>query len=326
MESTKHLFLLACLCLPSFLFTQNWFNEGDVFHYSLHGFSAFYGFEKIQYNRDTLIDSKVCKIIRREVSFRDGSNPEEGITHFTEEEVVFEHGDTLSLLVDNQFYPLYNFGLRVGDTLTVPMLNENQLLCEGEDLYELYLILLEAGTMNVDGQELRTQRVKVVNPFFGADSEMLVAEKIGAISFKYPNWTPPTAGFGAFFFYTFNYQFACYVDGPEYGFRCFSNNDISYKVGEEDCDFIVLSNNDLSDLDTRIQFIPNPATDFIKIQLDQTEDLEAITIFTVDGKMVKSYPGNQAAKLSLQDMKQGIYFLQLRFKNGESMIKKLLKL
>lgn len=64
-----------------------------------------------------------------------------------------------------------------------------------------------------------------------------------------------------------------------------------------------------------IKVYPNPTTDFITIELADTEQLKAIELFEPSGKNVKSFDPNLKT-ISLTDLKTGIYLLRLTTAQG----------
>jgi hypothetical protein len=68
---------------------------------------------------------------------------------------------------------------------------------------------------------------------------------------------------------------------------------------------------------------PNPASDKAQISFQQTATEGEITITDVQGKCCYQKNIKTEEKISLQDFPPGLYFVKLRFKNGEQQVKKL---
>jgi len=70
---------------------------------------------------------------------------------------------------------------------------------------------------------------------------------------------------------------------------------------------------------TSFSVYPNPATNQVSIQLNHSVEIESIQIFSISGKLVKTYSVQASGKnqnLSVSQLVAGIYFLQV--KSGES--------
>lgn len=67
---------------------------------------------------------------------------------------------------------------------------------------------------------------------------------------------------------------------------------------------------------------PNPAQDFLNIKLKSGLEASTATVFSVDGKMLKT--ASNTNRISVSDLTNGIYILQVE-SEGETMMKKFLK-
>lgn len=315
-------FSLAIFLLPFCLSAQIWFNATDVWHYDLEGFVAFRGYERIQYDRDTILQDQSAKIIRIETASVDywASNPE--VRNWIQERIVREHGDTLSVYLEDHFYPLYNFSLEVGDTLAFPILEVGEALCN--DFPPLLNVITATGEMEIEGETFRYQHWNMVNPLFGSTAEAVALEGIGVISIDFPNWEEQE-GELAYLFYPYNGNWRCATDMPMFDFRCFSNERIDYTIGEVPCDFIVLDSNQPEQTND-LSISPNPVDQTFNIQLPEVEKLESITLFTLGGKAMKAFSGRRTENLYVGDLQPGMYVIRLKLTDQSLAFGRIMKL
>ncbi|ASK28903.1 hypothetical protein CEY12_01715 [Chryseobacterium sp. T16E-39] len=66
---------------------------------------------------------------------------------------------------------------------------------------------------------------------------------------------------------------------------------------------------------------PNPASDLITIR--SKEDLKSITIISLDGKAIQKAPNHKV--IDIADLPNGVYVVQIEFKNGKIISKKISK-
>lgn len=81
----------------------------------------------------------------------------------------------------------------------------------------------------------------------------------------------------------------------------------------------ILSMTNLSE--SGITVLPNPAQEFFRLS-GSTEDISTIRVLDLQGRPVASF-ANSAAEYSLQSISNGIYLVQVSFKNGTSGIQRL---
>ncbi len=68
-----------------------------------------------------------------------------------------------------------------------------------------------------------------------------------------------------------------------------------------------------------INIYPNPAKEILRIELAKNKTINTIKLFSIDGKLVKTYPKSNTL-LDISDIPKGQYLLFIRF-NNESVIK-----
>jgi len=161
-----HTLLFSILFLsPLLLRSQSWFENNPQWVNDITlGWSG-PGYEYVTVQGDTVLGGKSAKILRR---FRDmiWANDHSDIR------VVRQNGDTIWCWNNNknQFFIHYNFSLGVGDTVFVP-------LYSGGTKY----LVDSTGTLNIGGQTLRFQRVKIPTSYDYFLCNTLIIEKIGML-------------------------------------------------------------------------------------------------------------------------------------------------
>ncbi|MBX2874604.1 MAG: T9SS type A sorting domain-containing protein [Saprospiraceae bacterium] len=322
MKELKRSILLWVLFLPCLVQSQTWFQEADVWHYELEGFVAFRGYERIQYDRDTTLHGQVAKVIRIETRSINYWADDPAVNDWVQERIVREHGDTLFVYLEETFYPLYNFSLEVGDTLAFPIMEVGDVLCH--DFPPLLNVVMETGEMELEGETFRFQRWRMENLPFGSSAEALVLEGIGVIAIDFPNWEEED-GELAYLFYPYNGDWRCATDMPRFDFRCFSNEQIDYTIGDLPCDFIVLNTKEQDDI-KQFQIAPNPIDQSFSIQLPEAEKLESITLFTLEGKAMKTFSGQDTKNLYIGDFRSGMYVIRLKLADQRLAFGRIMKL
>ena len=71
---------------------------------------------------------------------------------------------------------------------------------------------------------------------------------------------------------------------------------------------------------------PNPATDFITIDLPNEEDWQSIEIFSIDGRLVETFPEtSHQTTIDISGLNAGMYIMKLRMADGRKFAEKIVK-
>jgi|TARA_B110001469_G_C9607887_1_gene302307 hypothetical protein len=73
----------------------------------------------------------------------------------------------------------------------------------------------------------------------------------------------------------------------------------------------------------QIQFSPNPTNGFLNVK--EIHTVEEIQFFDVAGKLVRAESSFNGNEIDISMLKQGLYLLKVSLKNGELVIKKVIK-
>ena len=81
-------------------------------------------------------------------------------------------------------------------------------------------------------------------------------------------------------------------------------------------------------LANKIKIYPNPASEFIHIELDKVSEISTIDIFNMEGQQVflsNIMNNDKVLKIPLQSLPNGVYFVRLISKEGSIQVEKILK-
>ena len=86
----------------------------------------------------------------------------------------------------------------------------------------------------------------------------------------------------------------------------------------------VLSTNEFDNSEVNFIVYPNPAEEKLMINSEQT--IQKIAIFNLLGQQIKTFQVNfKSGEINISELSKGIYFLNLKFKNGNSISTKIFK-
>ncbi|NET37645.1 MAG: T9SS type A sorting domain-containing protein [Cyanothece sp. SIO1E1] len=309
MESSRFQLLLLCSFLPMVLTGQRWLSEQAVWHFHLSGFIAYTGYQKIQCDRDTIILGEQAKVLGLEEEVMNQLDPSLQVSQNYWEVIVKEHGDTLSMWMEDRFYPIYNFSLEVGDQYEVPSVDFAGIPCSENEFTQI--TILELGEMELSGQTFRYQRWETASLYSYEPRRWLVVEGIGLLNSE--DLPGQTGGF-AYLLYPLNGNFLCIIDAPSFHFRCYSSENFSYQVVDIPCDFIVLNTQE-QDLLNQVELYPNPTAGVVYLSNLMEVDIQEVNILNPQGQVVQRHPTPGISEFSLADLPAGLYLLQIRFSN-----------
>lgn len=254
------------------------------------------GIEYVSVQGDTVVGGQSAIAIKR---FRDMQL----VSDYTDFRFVRQNGDTIRCWNenDNQFYIHYNFSLGVGDSVEVPT------VWGGSSKFKY--VITSTGTVLVDGQSLRFQLVDIPSGVNDLKCNALIIEKIGMVSGKcvYSN-DNSTYQTGHHFF--LDEPNSGIVDGPEWFFCLYHNDQIEYKITGDACD--ALTDVDAAgDAGSRFSLVPNPFSDYFSILIPEGETIAGLRLFDVSGRLLKSLSVSGNNTVSTADLPAGVYFLEI---------------
>lgn len=225
---------------------KGWAPVGATWHYDFRESPASpaTGCYIMQSVKDTLIESKACRVIEKHLISSLGDKTFKG------EEYIYtdESGDKVYRYFNDKFFLLYDFSKQPGDKLVIyepnrmdeTKLDSTMLLVKDTGFFE------EAG-----GSKLRLQKLEQVSNFGSRDLAFNgeVVEGIGNLYYFFPN-------------YGLNCDGGC----PQ-PLRCYADSDLSYsepRFNTWPCDTVYTSANSIYKSD--ILIFPNPVNDKLTIK------------------------------------------------------------
>lgn len=298
-----------------------WAPVGAKWWYTYSGFYDGNFYLTMESTGDTLVSGFPCRILEIKEHYPDHYTAETYFENtymknmgFSDSKIILrQEGDSVFYLRKDRFELLYDFSLKTGDTMSMA---EPRLLppYRPRDTIVSFEIA-ETYTTTIDGQELRVQGRKELypeklgegSPFRGGYE---VIEKIGDMRFILP------------------------VDDVEcdafcpLGLRCYQDESIFYKVGEEACDTLFLfgppSYTQSADTESWTIF-PNPvSSDAAQIQVKGIR-AEHWILRDIHGRILyrdESVSGSSSLDIPVH-LAPGMYLLELR-SGRERAVKKLL--
>ncbi len=288
---------------------QVWYNLGAEWHFNnelLLEYPA-HGYVKYTVEQDTMIESLPAKlIVRTRHSFVDGSVSKVDTLFVREEneQVYSWNGTTFDLM--------YDFSLKVGDTLDVEVLQRN---CDS-----VSPIVVDSITeLEIDNTILRVQHLSysyMINSQLDTTTKSVI-EFIGQIE-------------------DFLFEPACGIDVNGFGnnlLRCYSDNNISFKSNwwslsypNAPCDTAINGATRIDPIyeNYNLSIYPNPFVDNLTIS-HRSSIIQSISIFNVSGKLLLMYlPHVHSTQINLVKLQKGFYHIIIKTED-ETVSKTIIK-
>jgi len=176
----RHTFLLFILSFSacSSCCAQTWFEGNPKWEYDYADYCIVQtlGWDRVFYERDTLIQGKACthfKIQRYRKPFFDPGFSQNS------ELILYDSADVVYKVVSGNFVQLYDFNLQVGDTIEINILNlpSTPVLCDDT----LFVVIDTIDQMVLNNDTLRIQRWKLLNNTSVYGTSIDIIEKIGVV-------------------------------------------------------------------------------------------------------------------------------------------------
>lgn len=243
----KMYMLFFSLGISITLYSQNWCDDGAVWHYGYANVGGA-GYVRIDYQKDTLVGGKTCQLLKKRLYYTDGSS---GITieqfignafTYFQDDVVYAWDN-----FENDFDTLYYFGAKPGDTWSVSSLPNPQ---------SNTMVLAEAlnrGNISINGVVYRW--VYVEYQFIGSSAgSVFISDTV------YSQY-----GQTGLYMFPADYYYSI-TDAHEGGaFRCYSDSNTSlFNINPAlPCDYTT-STNEISSQQTRVY--PNPFKEILRVE------------------------------------------------------------
>lgn len=317
----KTYLLLICSCLIlSQSNAQNFAPIGAKWHYSIGGLD-FYGVKcaVLTVKEDTLINNITASVI--EVKLIDNPGIEKVISH----EYIARQNDSVMYYNPNynQFFLLYNFSARAGDTIHV---HKNL-----SKVTPAFLVPRFAKDSIIFSYRVISTDSVIINGTWKKK------QTIASLSNSY--YTMTTYGTDSFNvvidgFYSFTYLFGraalITMETPGNMLRCYNDSTLSFKYAkwEKDCDY-VNPNSGISQatITQSIQVFPNPVNQTLNIK-QESEKYKQIAIYNISGQLMLKQNLNTLETIlnvDVNTLTPGIYYCELQTVNSGLVRSKFIK-
>jgi len=284
-------FLIAISCRIS---AQEFAPVGSIWHYDEGTVSPeIITFQTIESVSDTSINGTPCRKMIR-IS-RYSATPDTSYLY------MYSVNDSVFFYIDNDFHLLYDFSATAGDTITLGYYTT-------QSGSPLLMVIDSTGIIDINGQ-IRTLQDVTCGDGISVEFGGIVIEGIGNINYMFP-------------------LLDNFVDGP---LRCYQDSITGLFINPyhlengwnfQDCDQIITGINQ-PELITELNVFPNPTTHSLTItNLDRPAGFQLIDIH---GRTVKSGKVIPSQAINLDDLVNGIYFLEV-WNSMNVTIKKIIKI
>ncbi len=270
-------------------------------------------FYKFSYEKDTLINTQNAKkIVVNSIQYF-GAVPNQGrIENYAGVEFLRESNDSIFWydFTAQTFKFIYAFNLQLGNS--VPIEN-SRALCVGNANYP------SKDTLYVTSLYVDTFGLRIFNVAdFSSNKFVLgsVVSKIGSLSNPFPEINRMECNTSQAEYGSFYEGLVCYSDSIR-GSVQFSS------ISNADCFSISTKVENLSTANYGYSIFPNPSTDIVTIIQSEENLLKQISIYSIDGRIVKSEnPSLKNPIIEVGNLESGVYILKiLNSKNSLSSIK-----
>lgn len=298
---------------------KEWAPIGAKWWYTYSGAGLGQHYLTLESVKDTVVQGKDSRILDIEAHYADGYflDTASTISYFENTDygppriILQQQGDSIFYLRKNKFELLYDFSLKVSDTMTVV---EPQRTAQ-DNIHDtlLYIQIDEVTTTIIDGQELRLQKrelypspVKFNSGFLAGDT---VIEKIGDNAFFLP-------------FKDLECDAIC-----PYKLRCYQDDSMFYKAVDMPCDSLtpLESSNLPMPGAEHVVLYPNPMQSGSGRLNVKGAEVENWILRNLQGRVLykqKQKFGGTSIDMPV-DLRPGMYFLELR-SQGKRFVKRII--
>lgn len=279
--------LLLIFCLKGFSQTE-FAPIGAEWYYSAPGLSGnpLYSYEKYVSRRDTVIEGKVCKIIRSQ--------------NFSE--VMYEADSKVYYRFRNDFKLIYDFDVTVGDTIGFDFKSYSPNSYKVDTTYLIKCVVEQIDTIVIRDQKLRKIYTSVIRnnqlTHLVWLSEYIYIEKVG---------------------YDYDFMYILPIPSIEsmHNLRCYNDQKVNYisdwwNYQNKACDFSTLVSKDIDAENHTFSVTPNPVSDVIAVTVSNYNSSEQyrLKLYDSTGTIVLKVSLNSSTNvLDLSQLAKGIYYI-----------------
>jgi hypothetical protein len=302
--------LIATALITSALTTQAqmpWAKTGATWYYSTTDVITFEGYNKISKTKDTLIQGKMCDVLKQEYSIYNYANAAiyngtSGYAYTTLDTVT----NKVYCFKNNSFKLLYKFNATVGSTWAIDV-DTISINCNKDTI-----VVDSVDTIVQNGNNLRRLFVhsKANKLLLGN----VIIEGIGALQGMFPS---PM----------------CVLDFPSQNIRCFTDSSTNYQTNPSTwgtnsnpnsaCDYVYVTKvNNLTNT-SLLTIYPNPSATSITITGQQS--INSISLINTLGQVVlqQNNSTHTTITINVSLLANGMYTLRSTLSNGAVQLNKI---
>ncbi len=218
---------------------------------------------------------------------------------------TYESNDTAYIYIVGKFRPTYYFNAHVGDTISFYNVNYSDGFCGIDSI--VYAVIDNIDSVDVGNKFLKKYNGVIISDTMPNGNSFSYTEYIGS-NYIFPYLYCPNI------IDQESYGICNYGDSTIQNFYSFQNNCLNVSV-------------DNIFHDKNISVYPNPVSSQININ-SKYYDIQEIFIYNIHGQLQKTdtyFNHPREIQVDVNKLSSGIYFLHLRFSNGESYMQKILK-
>ncbi|MBI1838182.1 MAG: T9SS type A sorting domain-containing protein [Flavobacteriia bacterium] len=307
----KSLFIFVFICICNSTIAQIWVKPNATWHFDFQN-TFTDGFVKIQYIKDTILDSKASKMfISKKYEFVTDQN---NISHFLDSNIIdsnytWNNGDTVYYWTSNHFEILYDFSKTIGESwiINIEPLNSNNCNDTSKVIvsnnYNENFNGIAYQTLDLhSSSEYTTQLTGKYNSRFGPYSN---TENYNNLIF------PLKSG---------SCDSTIAIEFPVYTFKCYQDDSLYYNPSDTDCEYLLTHLGIPESSNSLLNIYPNPSFGEIVIETKYNES--HLNIYNMQGKLCKMYELKGINNRISLEVEKGNYILEI-IQNQEKTLKHL---
>lgn len=291
---------------------------GATWHYEQRAlFGYMEGVVEFKYTHDTVIQNRVCKLIKRTFKGKEYPfSPTGTVIPVAQRYAVNQSGAAILLFNGADFDTIVNFNAAIGDKW-LEYKRPNSLGCHNS---RGYYVVTDTGRIMINNLNLK----KISASYFGLDTTLTPAKPYtkSSVFVERLLLQGGQALLNSFYeLFDFNCYFPGY-DGPQGWFRCYTDNTFPvYNTSNVSCESLVNIDESFSATEN-IKVFPNPAHNAITIKTDKEITLLITNLIGQETYREELKPGEN--NIAINHLKSGVYILQLNSQGHKVLAKKLL--
>jgi hypothetical protein len=301
----KKLFTILVLFITLNGVSQNFAPPGATWYYSFYGTWS-EGFVRLDYTGDTIIQGIDAQVLTSHITYYFWPSEQTTYDAFSGYNYTYTDGDSVYLLIGDEFKLIYDFTVMPGDTVFTYLTfiySDSVEYCDsiGRSL------VTDIGVDTINGMALRWYTIEEfenspVN-FHGK-----IFERMGGQ------------------IYLFGQPTDCYwiVESAITGLRCYEDDNFEYKPYSIECDYVITGIDKITKNQNLFSFYPNPANKELTIEVDQGIQVKMVSIYSYDGKITIEKPiSDNTLQIDISELQPGIYLLEVETDDGFKQVKRL---